>query len=284
MLDNKVGLVLEGGGLRGLYTAGVLDMFLDEKIHFPYVIGVSMGACNATSYISKQRGRNKRVTLDYINDKRYISYSNLFKQGSMFGMDFIFNDIPNKLVNFDYETFNNSKQKFVTIATDCETGKSVYFEKNECEDINRVLRASSSLPFISNIVDIKGRKFLDGGISDSIPVKKALEDGYEKLVIVLTRNKEYIKEPFKFKILLKLLYKKYPNIVKKILERHANYNNTLKYIEKLEKEGKAFIIRPKNSLNVSRTERNRNKLEKIYNIGYQEAVDSKKRLLNFIAH
>jgi predicted patatin/cPLA2 family phospholipase len=141
------GLVLEGGGMRGVYTAGILEFFLEKALYFPYVIGVSAGACNAISYIAKQKGRNKRVNIEFIRDSRYLSYRNLWKEKSMFGMDFIFDELPNKLVPFDYETFQRTEHTFIVGATDCLTGKPVYFNNHQEDNMNVVLRASSSLPF-----------------------------------------------------------------------------------------------------------------------------------------
>ncbi|KYH34997.1 NTE family protein RssA [Clostridium tepidiprofundi DSM 19306] len=279
---NNIGLVLEGGGMRGVYTSGVLDYFMDENLYFPYVIGVSMGACNAASYISKQRGRNKIVNIEYVNDKRYLSYRGLLRDKSLFGMDFIFDYIPNNLTPFDFDTYINSEQKFIIVTTDCETGKPVYFNKDDDVDTLKIIRASSSLPFISQIVEIKGKKLLDGGITDSIPVKKAIEDGNEKLVVVLTRDSEYIKKPFKMKRLAKRVYSKYPNLVNAMLERHIMYNNTLEYIRELESQGKAFVIRPSHPLNVGRVERNQDKLRKLYEMGYEEAKACGSKLKEFL--
>jgi predicted patatin/cPLA2 family phospholipase len=163
----NIGLVLEGGGMRGLYTTGVLDFFMHKNLYFPYVIGVSMGACNAASYISRQKGRTKRVNINYIDDPRYLSIKNWIKKKGIFGSDFVFDEIPNKIELFDTETFNKAKERFIIVTTDCDSGKPVYFEKSECQDeILDVIKASSSLPFVSPIVKYKGINLLDGGISD----------------------------------------------------------------------------------------------------------------------
>lgn len=281
-MENKIGLVLEGGGMRGVYTGGVLDYFMDQGIYFPYVIGVSMGACNGASYISRQRGRNKKVVVDYIEDKRYISLKGLVKNRSLFGMKFIFDEIPNKLCPFDYETFKKSNQEFIIVATDCDTGKPIYFKKDECEDIIKIIMASSSLPFVSKKVEAQGKTLLDGGISDSIPVQKALDDGCEKLVVVLTRNKGYVKKPFKFKRIANRVYKDNKKLVKAIINRYRVYNETLEYVEKLEKEGKAFIIRPEEELKVDRVEKNPHKLEYLYDKGYEEIKNRSEELKAFL--
>lgn len=268
---NKVGLVLEGGGMRGLYTAGILDFFMEKDLYFPYVIGVSAGACNAASYISKQKERSKRINIDYVKNPRYLSYRNLIKEKSIFGMDFLFDEIPNKLELFDYKTFDKSEQKFIIGTTDCETGEPLYFDKNKCKDILGVLRASSSIPLLSPIVEVEGKKLLDGGVADSIPIKKAIEDGFERNIIILTRNKEYRKKPYKLKLFVKRSYLKYPNLVDKIFNRYKIYNNTLEYIKELEKKNNAFIIRPSKPLKVDRLEKNPQKLKELYEMGYADA-------------
>ncbi|HWJ02862.1 MAG TPA: patatin family protein [Verrucomicrobiae bacterium] len=266
------GLVLEGGGMRGLYTAGVLDFFLEQELHFPYVIGVSMGACNAASYISRQRGRNKRIVIDHINNPRYISYRNLLMTRSLFGMDYIFNQVPNRLDPFDYPAFYAQRQRYVVGATDCDTGQPVYFEN--CAEILTALQASSSLPFIAKIVDLEGRKLLDGGISDPIPVKKAMLDGNTKNVIILTRNAGYRKQPFRAKWLGKLFYAKYPKLVDMLMNRHRVYNETLAHIEKLQAEGSVFVICPRRPIQVERIEKDQQKLAELYTQGYEDAKQS----------
>lgn len=187
---SETGLVLEGGGMRGVYTAGVLEYFLEQDLSFPYVIGVSAGACNAASYLSKQKGRNRIVNVDYVTDPRYISWRNFFKSRQFFGMDFIFDEIPNKLVPYHFEEFYKNQSEFVIGTTDCHTGKPVYFNRKDYgKDVLKVLKASSSLPFISPEVDFNKRVLLDGGISDPIPIKKAQQDGYKKNIVILTRNR-----------------------------------------------------------------------------------------------
>lgn len=277
---DKVGLILEGGGMRGLYTAGILDYFIEKNFYAPYVIGVSMGACNATSYVSKQRNRNKAVTIDYINDSRYLGFKNIFKCKSLLGIDFIYNELPNKLERFDFKTFYESNQRLIVVATDCKTGKAVYFDKDQ--DILTTVKASSSLPFISPIVKYNGMELLDGGIADSIPIEKSIKDGNIKNIVILTRPKGYRKEPFKRRRLLKRFYSSHTNLIKAIEERYRLYNMTLDYIEKLEKENKIFIIRPENKINVKRIEKNKEKLEKLYQIGYEDAEKQFDKMMNWI--
>lgn len=278
----KAGLVLEGGGMRGCYTSGVLDFFMEKDLYFPYIIGVSAGACNASSYISRQKGRSIKINLDYAQDNRYLSYRNLITKGSLFGMDFIFDEIPNKLIPFDFETFSKAKEEFIIVATDCKTGQPVYFNKDECEDVLKAIKASSSLPFVAPIVEMHGKFLLDGGIADPLPIKKAIEDGNKKNVIVLTRNKGYRKSPFKLKKLLKIMYSEYPGIINAMLNRHKVYNNTLEYIEKLESEKKVFVIRPTKNMKVDRIERDVNKLKELYEMGYEDARKCYNEMMDWI--
>ena len=278
----KTGLVLEGGGFRGIYSAGIIDYFMEKGIDFPYVIGVSMGACNGTNYVSKQKGRNLRVPYNYIKDKRYISMSNLVFRGGLFGMDFIFGEIPRKLDLFDFKTYEESDQRFVVVTTDCETGRAEYFEKPNADDLLKVLTASSSLPFIAKMVKIDDRDYLDGGLADSIPVKKALEDGNEKLVVLLTRPEGYEKKPSSAAVLNGVVYRKYPDLVDCLNNRHTKYNESLELVKKLESEGRAFVIRPSNSIDMGRVERNQEKLKKTYDMGYEDAVSMEDKLLEFL--
>lgn len=279
-----LGLVLEGGGMRGLYTSGVLDFFMDKDLYFPYVIGVSMGACNGASYISRQKGRNKRININYINDPRYLSFRNLIRKKGLFGIDFAYDEIPNKLEIFDNKTFSEAKEKFIIGTTDCNSGEPVYFEKDDCIDsILDIIRASSSLPFLAPIVKHNGLDLLDGGVIDPVPIKKSIEDGNNKNVIILTRNKGYVKKPFKMKLLAKVVYPKYRGLIEAMINRYRIYNETIKYIEELEKEEKVFVIRPDVSLEVKRIEKDKKKLLNLYNQGYEEAKQSYDKLKNWIS-
>jgi len=205
------GLVLEGGGMRGLYTAGVLEYFMSQELYFPYVIGVSAGACMGASYLSRQAGRNKKVNIGFIEDKRYLSLSNFIKKRELFGMDFLFEEIPNKLVPFDMNTFKNSPEQFVVVATDCASGSAVYYDKEHHKDhLLKIIRASSSLPFVAPSVFYDNRHLLDGGIADPIPIKKAESDGFEKNVIILTKPGGYFKRASKMSSIFK--YKRHPKI------------------------------------------------------------------------
>ena len=279
----NVGLVLEGGGMRGLYTCGVLEYFMEKNLYFNYIIGVSAGACNAVSYISRQPGRNEKVIVNYVRNWRYMSFRNLVTSKSYFGMDFIFDEIPNKHVFFDYETFNNSPCRFLIAATDCKTGKPVYLAKEDIGDRFQALRASASLPMISPIVNYKGYELLDGGLSDSIPIKKSISDGNTKNIIVLTRNKDYRKSPGKFNGLLKLKYRDYPFLLETMLNRYKHYNETLDYIEQLEQANQALVIRPTQELKVGRLEKDPQKLIELLRRGYEDTNSAYSKILEFIS-
>lgn len=267
----KVGLVLEGGGMRGVFTTGVLDCFLDHGIEFPEIIGVSAGACHACSYVSKQRGRAKSISIDYCDDKRYCSVHSLITTGDMFGVDFVYNEIPNVLYPFDHDTYNRSESKVYAVLTNVVTGKAEYHYLDDMNVKLDNLRASASLPFLSRIVDIDGNKYLDGGLTDSIPIKKIESDGFEKNVVVLTQPRGYRKSENKLVPLSKLVYAKYPEISKAMKTRHIAYNEAVDYIEKEEDKGNIFVIQPSEKLIVGRIEKDKSKLEAVYQNGYETA-------------
>lgn len=275
---NNVGLVLEGGGMRGVYTAGVLECFLEHDIMFPYVIGVSAGASNAASYISRQKGRNKKVVVDYVDDPRYLGYTNLFRERSLFGMNFIFDEIPRKHVPFDFDTFHQSPQKFLIGTTDVFTGEAIFFEKNDGHDPLLLLRASSSLPFMAPPIQIGGRTLFDGGIAAPIPVEQSINDGNERNVIVLTRNAGYRKTPYRFKKLAQWRYPRFKGLQETLVNRTPIYNDSLDLVEQLEKEGKAIVIRPIEPLKVTRTEKDKVRLEELYELGYRDAKNALERI------
>lgn len=269
----NTGLVLEGGGLRGVYTSGILQYFMEKDLYFPYVIGVSMGACNAANYLSRQPGRNKVVNISYVNDSRYLSYFRLLTRGELFGMDFIFNTIPNCLVPFDYKTFYENKTKCVTTVTDCITGEAVYYEKHELgDDYFKILQASSSLPFISKPVNYKGRILMDGGMSDSVPLRKSIADGNKKNVVILTQPEGYKKQPESLAKFVSLRYSHYKGLCADLNCRHIKYNETLDFIDELNKKGEIFVIRPHKTLEAGRAERNKDILYATYDRGYGDAI------------
>jgi predicted patatin/cPLA2 family phospholipase len=279
----NIGLVLEGGGLRGVYTSGILQYFMEKELYFPYVIGVSMGACNAANYLSRQIERNKIVNISFVNDSRYLSYFRLITRGELFGMDFIFDTIPNTLVPFDYKTFNESKIKCVTTATNCITGEAEYYEKHELgSDYFKMLQASSSLPFISRPVEYKGKILMDGGMSDSIPIRKSIADGNKRNVVILTQPEGYRKEPENLARFVSLRYPHYKGLQKALANRHKNYNETIAYIEEMQSKGELFIIRPSARLEAGRAERSKEILYATYDRGYAEAKNIFSKLLEFL--
>ena len=278
----EAGLVVEGGGMRGVYTAGVLDYFMEKNLYFDDCYGVSAGACHISSYVSKQIGRSMKVTLDYINDKRYCSVNSLIKTGDMFGVEMLYDLIPNKLELYDYDTFNKFKGNFYSVVTNCKTGKAEYIKIKDMKKDIIAVRASSSLPLLSRIVEINGKEYLDGGITDSIPIKKSIKDGHKKNVVILTRDKTYRKSKPKFLSLLKFKYKKYPNLVKAIENRYKIYNETLDFLEEEKAKNKVFIIQPKLPVKISRIEKDKDKLKALYNQGYEDAKEIYEDLMKFL--
>lgn len=275
------GLILEGGGMRSMYTAGVLDFFIKEDIYFEYNIGVSAGASMAASYISRQFRRNHRVTAKYIKDKRYLSLSNYIKRKELFGMDFVYHYIPTYLEPFDFEKFDQAEEKFVVVTTDCETGEAVYFDKNDTKgSLLTALEATSSLPLMANPVQYKGHTLLDGGIVDPIPIKKSIEEGYTKNVLILTRPKGYRKTPSRFSKIFRM--KAYPKVNHLMELRYKHYNKTLDWIEEEEDKGNIFVIRPTNTLAVDRVEKDPRKLDALYREGYADAEKIYKDLKEYI--
>lgn len=274
-------LILEGGGMRSMYTAGVLDFFIKKDLYFKYNIGVSAGASMAASYISRQFRRNHRVTTKYIKDKRYISLSNYVKNKEIFGMDFVYHYIPTYLEPFDFEKFDQAEEEFVVVTTDCDTGEAVYFNKKETEgSILTALEATSSLPMMANPVQYKGHTLLDGGIVNPIPIDKAIEEGYKKNVLILTRPKGYRKKQSKFSKVFRL--KAYPKINHLMAIRYKHYNQTLEWIEAEEEKGNFFVIRPSDSLSVDRIEKNPRKLDALYKQGYKDAEKIYDKLKEYV--
>ena len=275
MNTDNTALVLEGGGLRGVFTCGVLDCFMDHGVRFPFTVGVSAGACNGLSYMSGQRGRAKKSNIDLMEEHHYVGFKYLLTQGCIMDFKLLFEDFPEKIIPYDYEAYFSNPDRFVMVTTNCITGKAEYFEeKKSSERVMDIVRASSSLPFVSPITYVDGIPMLDGGIVDSIPVEYAINQGYDKLVVILTRNKGYRKKESRMP-LAKVTYKKYPNLRKALQERNATYNRTMNLIERLESEGKITVIRPLKPVEVGRMEKDTSKLRALY----QEGYDVAKRLL-----
>ncbi len=269
----KTALVLEGGGMRGLYTCGVLDYFMDNGIKFPTVYGVSAGSGHAMSYVSNQRGRAMRVGMKYLGDWRYCSVRSLLLTGDLFGAKFIYETIPEKIDHFDFEAFNNNSMKLVAVCANIETGKAEYIPISDAKRDMIYVRASSSLPLLSRIVKTERGLFLDGGCCDSIPVKHALSEN-DRVVVVLTQPEGFVKKPASNMKALELKYKKYPKFVEANRNRHENYNASLKAVEDGVKDGKVFVIRPSAPIGFGRIEKDKSKLTALYEMGYADAKAS----------
>ena len=270
-ITEKSGLILEGGGMRGIFTIGVLDNFMDRGIRFPYVIGVSAGACNGLSYMSHQRGRAKYADIDLLKEYDYIGLKYLLTKGNIMDFDLLFHKFPEEISPYDYDKLAGSPERYEMVTTSCITGNACYFEeKRNPKRVIEIVKASSSLPFVCPITYVDGVPMLDGGIVDSIPIEYALRQGYDKAVIILTRNKGYRKKTSRMP-LAKITYKKYPNLRNVLQERNAAYNRTMDLIEGLEAEGKITVIRPINPVEVGRMEKDTAKLRALYQEGYDIA-------------
>ena len=278
---DKVALVLEGGAMRGLYTAGVLDVFMKNDIKANTIIGVSAGALFGINYKSKQIGRALRYNLKYARDKRYMGMYSLLTTGDVMNRDFCFNKLVYELDPFDIETFNNSEIEFYAVVTNMESGKAEYIEIKDGGKDLEYLRASGSMPFVSNIVEINGNKYLDGAVADPIPFKKAIDMGYEKIIVVQTRPADYTKT--KSLLPFGLVYKRYPEFIKTAQNAYINYNETLDFIRKYENEGKIIVLRPSEKIKMRRVEKNLNKLQAIYDVGVKDCNENLTKLKEYIA-
>ncbi|MGM9635082.1 MAG: patatin family protein [Candidatus Avispirillum sp.] len=269
----KKGLILEGGAMRGMYTAGVTDVMMENGIEFDGAVGVSAGAAFGCNYKSRQIGRAARYNMRFCNDKRYCSVRSLITTGNIYNTDFCYNEVPTKYDPFDFETYINNPMEFYVVCTNVETGEPVYKKFEGTEDSRfDWIRASASMPLVSRIVEIDGLKMLDGGISDSIPLKFFEGIGYDRNVVILTRPLGYRKNKNKLQPVIKARYAKYPALTGAMANRHTVYNASLDYIEEKEKAGELFVFRPEAPLPVSRTEKNPEKLKAAYEIGRQDAA------------
>ncbi|AVM52407.1 patatin family protein [Bacteroides heparinolyticus] len=272
-LTSQSGLVLEGGGMRGVFTCGVLDSFMDRGIRFPYAIGVSAGACNGLSYMSGQRGRAKYSNIDLLEKYKYIGLRHLLKKRNIMDFDLLFQEFPEHILPYDYEAYFRCPERFVMVTTNCTTGEANYFEEKQCKErLIDIVRASSSLPFVCPITYVDNIPMLDGGIVDSIPVMRARHDGFTNNVVVLTRNRGYRKEVKGTKV-PPFIYKRYPQLREAINRRSVVYNEQLDLVEQMEEAGEITVIRPRNPIEVNRIERNIRKLTDLYEEGYRCAEE-----------
>ena len=281
----KKGLVLEGGAMRGMFTAGVIDILLENNVIFDGAVGVSAGATFGCNIKSEQIGRSIRYNCRFCDDYRYGSLNSFFKTGNIYDVDFCYHEIPDKLDIFDSETFANNPMEFYVVAADVESGKPAY---HKCADGKSAdlewIRASASVPIVSEIVEIDGGKYLDGGIADSVPLRFFESIGYDRNVVVLTQPDSYIKKKNKATPLCKLIYRKYPNFVDIFENRHYMYNETIEYIREKEQNGDIFVIRPPHKLELSNIEKDPAKLKRAYMLGRDTALEAieKRGLLSWL--
>ena len=280
----QAGLVLEGGGMKGIYTAGVLDFFMEKDLYFQNAYGVSAGACHLCSYISKQPKRAYHVSLDYLKDKNYCSMRSLLTTGDLFNVKMCYDTIPNKLLPYDYKEAARYEGNAYAVVTNLETGKAEYLPMKEMhKDIINV-RASASLPLVSRIVMIDGKPYLDGGMADPIPIRHAIKDRNARNVVILTKETDYIRKPTPSAQLemIRLRYANYPKLYELMANRHNAYNDTLRFIEGQVAHGRAFVIRPKEANDIGRIEKDRKKLEKLYELGYEDAKACYEDMMKFL--
>lgn len=269
----QAGLVLEGGGMKGMYTCGVLDFFIDKGILFSNCYGVSAGACHMCSYLSGQKKRAYHVGIDYLECRDYCSVRSLLRTGDLFNNDFCYDLIPHYLYPYDYEGFQKYPGKAYAVVTDIVAGRPEYIRLLDMETGIQAVRASSSLPLVSRNVEINGKKYLDGALSDSIPIRKAIADGNRKNIVILTKEIGYRKEKSSALPLIRAAYLRYPKVYELMKNRHISYNKTLDYLTEQEKNGRAFVIRPQKASGIGRIEKDREKLKALYEQGYREAEE-----------
>ncbi len=269
----KTGLLLEGGAMRGMYTAGVLDNFMEHNIKIDGIVGVSAGALFGMNYKSKQIGRVIRYNKKYAGNKNYMGLYSFLTTGNIMNEEFCFKKIVNELDPIDYETFKNTEVEFYAVVTNIETGKAEYIKIDDLKDKNNleILRASGSMPFVSKPVIVNDKKYLDGGIADSIPIDKIMNMGFDKVIVVLTRPDGYKKKKTN-QVFPKIYYRKYPKFAEAINNRYKKYNNELEKISKLEKEGKILVIRPSKFVKIKRIEKNSSKLQEMYDLGKEDTI------------
>lgn len=278
----KLGLILEGGGMRGVYTAGVLDCFLDHQIEVDHCYGVSAGICHATSYLASQRGRNLAVNTDYVKDPRYLSVRNLITTGSIFGEKMLYSEIPLVLNPLDYATLNASKTRLTAVVSELVSGEAKYIDITDLPAQNKVVQASCALPLLSNITMIDNVDYMDGGISDSIPIDESFKQGNDKNIVVLTRPSGYQKRKMSMLFLIKLVYRKYPLFIQACANRHLRYNETITHLEQYQEAGKVLLIRPTKPVKVGRLEKDPVKLKALYEMGYQDTLNCISEIKAFI--
>lgn len=282
----KTALILEGGSFRTMFSAGVLDVFLENEISFDYVIGVSAGALVAINYLSKQKGRVAYINTKYNNDKRYIGLTNYFQSDGVINFDFLFEYLGNgDETPFDYNTFGNRSADYEVVVTNCETGKAEYFLINDNkQEMIDITKASGSLPLISKEINIDNVSYLDGGIADSIPIQHVLDLGFEKIVVILTQDRSFTKKSLSKSVerLLRLKYRNYPSFLSTLKNRHFNYNNSLKTVHREMENGKVYLIQPDRPVKIEKIEKDKTKLESLYKSGLSSGAHHANHVKSFL--
>lgn len=281
----KTGLLLEGGAMRGLYTAGVLDVMMQHDIAVDEIVGVSAGALFGMNYKSQQMGRVLRYNKKYANNKHYMGAYSLLTTGDIMNKEFCFDKLVHELDPVDFDTYRTSKENFYAVVTNIETGKAEYIKIDDFRNSNQLeaLRASGSMPFVSRPVSIRGNKYLDGGIADSIPIEKMMTLGCDKIIVVLTRVADYRKSSSNA-LLPKLFYHDYPHLVEAINHRYAMYNLQLSQIEAMEEKGKIFVFRPSRLVDIKRVEKDTEKIQEMYDLGQRDALQALPALMDYLRH
>ena len=280
-MAQKTTLILEGGAMRGLYSAGVLDVFMQNNINVDTIYGVSAGALFGLNYKSRQIGRALRYNLKYAHEKNYMGWYSLITTGNVMNKDFCFNKLVFELDKLDFETYKNNPVDFYAVVTNLQTGQPEYIKIDDAKDGLEYFRASGSMPFVSKPVEIDGNSYLDGAISDAVPFKKALENGSEKIIVVLTKHSEHNRKE-KSHLPYKLFYGKYPNFVKTANNAYNKYNETMDLIEKYESENKIIVLRPSKLIKMKRVEKNKNKLQSMYNLGVCDCKNNLDKIKAYI--
>lgn len=278
----EAGLVLEGGGMKGAYTSGVLDFFLEKNLEFSHCYGVSAGACNLCSFLSRQKKRGFRSLTEYMDNGRYCGIYSLLTDGNIFNSRFAYDLVPKYLLPFDYETYHQYKGKAYAVATNIVTGEAEYLPMDDIEHAMTAVQASASLPLVSKNVEYQGKLYLDGGIADSIPIQRSILEGNRKNVVILTKEAGYLRKPSSHLELIRIKYYKYPKVYELMRDRHLAYNETMDYLMRQVENGQAFVIQPKEKNSIGRMERDPRKLKALYDSGYQDALACHDALLAYL--
>jgi predicted patatin/cPLA2 family phospholipase len=278
----RIGLVLQGGGMRGIYTSGVLDFFIEQNLFPSYIVAVSAGAYNAMAYLAREKGLAKYLYTEHVHDLRCMSFRNLFRHGSFLSMDFVFDEILPRIRPFPFDAFYQAQEKLFVGATNWETGESVYFSKEDTDQFLLAVRASCSIPLLSGMVVLQGQKLLDGAIVDPIPIQKSLADGNLWNIVIRTGHEELVRQPVNLARYCQRLFPRHKSLIGALFEHHRRYNQTLELLRELRKEGRAFVLSPSRPVQVKRVERNPAKLQELYRLGYEDARAALRPLFQWV--